>query len=556
MHSLYSSRYFITVFLVFMALFWCIQDKTPLRYDDFDFLTTYKKDNDGTWKATNNIIQSTDEIIDTCCAHRNIKNGRSADILAILTINGFGKDGFTIFNTLVASLFALLYMRLCRLSYDVFRLVIFLSTALLILPSPFVTIFWRPGACNYLWGAVLFGGFLKIYENQRSFRYSHKKQYLCCILAFLASSHHEALGAPILGMLIVDYVVRKFVFKKSTEGSLSVILSSVLGFIIIISAQPFWYRVGNEIVQPPFNLKTELFALAYHSALPILCLLYLLCRKKIRDMIESPVFVFTILSFILLCIVGNANSRAGFYFSVGVLISILRSLNVVNIKYLYVASICSLVLLFFWGYNFYNQNVLTDNVLSFAKHIAKQKNAKRNQIIVYDAIDKPEALRSRVFFSGIYERGVPEQIDRSFVCWGCEPFQLIVNVLIKDRHIYEIFQNSAYDCPQVAHIDGLCVIRLPLNYVPGSLPKYLQITTDNKKLIAVARTYIGTSGLGLLKYKYLCRVPVLDYSIDYDGKFYYLVLSSQITEKSYVEFPLSEPHGMEQISLSLMPTVR
>ena len=181
MHSLYSSRYFITVFLVFIALFWCIQDKTPLRYDDFDFLTTYKKDNDGTWKATNNIIQSTDEIIDTCCAHRNIKNGRTADILAILTINGFGKDGFTIFNTLVASLFALLYMRLCRLSYDVFRLVIFLSTALLILPSPFVTIFWRPGACNYLWGAVLFGVFLKIYENQRSFRYSHKKQYLCCI---------------------------------------------------------------------------------------------------------------------------------------------------------------------------------------------------------------------------------------------------------------------------------------------------------------------------------------------------------------------------------------
>ena len=553
---LHTRSCFIVVFFIFVALFWCIQDKTPLRYDDFDFMTTYKKDVNGIWSATNNIIQSTSETIDACFAHRNIKNGRTSDILAILSINSFGKIGFAVFNSLVASLFALLYMKLCRLRYNVFMFVIFLAVALLILPSPFDVIFWRPGACNYLWGAVLFGLFIKLYEKLKENHYSHKNQYLCCVLAFFASSYHEALGAPMLGLLIADYMVRKFVLKKSTEGSLLLIFSSMLGFIIVVSAPPLWSRAGHEIVQRSFNLKDELFALTYHSLVPILCLLYLLFVKRIRDIIASPVFIFTLLSFILLCIVGNGNPRAGFYFSIGVLILMLRNLNDVNKKYQYIGSFVVLPLLVFWGYNFYNQNALTDSVLSYAKHNSQHGNAEKNKIIVYDATDKPKALRSKVFFSGIYKRGIPEQIEKSFVCWNCKPFSLIVNVLIKDRGVYEVFQNAAADRYQVANVGGLTVIRLADNCVPGDFPKYLQITTKNKNLIAVARTFIGTSGLALLKYRYINRVPVLDYSIDYDGSFYYVVLSSQLIEEAYLEFPLSEPSGAKKMCVCLSPTVR
>ena len=499
--------------LLFAYFFYRIQIHVPLYMDDFDFITKISINSDGTLLYTGEAISSVSDMIEAFRVHQIRKNGRMADLSAMVALNIFGKEGFAILNVVVATLFVRIYTSICFGSCNLGNYLFFIAGLVLMLPNLYETVFWAAGACNYLWSSLMLGIFILLYERLKSKRCSRWFFVLCCVMALWTSSMHEALGLPVIGMLIASIIFSRYYEKKTDKKYYVLTVMALFGWIITLISPGIWNRAGREICSFSY------VGLFLYAGLPFI-LLFLCVWREGKEIFKKTIFYFAVLQLILVWFSGTVNSRASFYLHLSAFVLFIQCFKnyIYNCRYILI-SLASLYLILFYG-NLYKNVIVCETYQQEA--IARADEG----IVVIDTTSHPQSTANRILHANIFQN-----IGESkWIVWNCKPFIVVFNSLVKDRTVYDIFSEKTDESFHVAQSQGNCYIRFPLGFRPN--PKdVIEIYSSDKELLVLACSYTNSKRGAIRSVSAFFRGKLKEkirYSLDYDGKFFYMVFSSTL----------------------------
>lgn len=543
MHKFFNSKIAaVLVIILYCIVFYSIQRNAPLQWDDFDFMTTNLQNSDGTWEKGSQVISSPSEMLTAYEAHRDTKNGRTSDLFVILSLNILGKSGFAVLNTMMGLLFILLYTKYFFKELKAVHVLMAIVAALAIISNIPRVVFWASGACNYLWGAVALIVFLFSYKKiQESEVHGTNKLslFLCCLLAFVASTIHEHLGFSILGMISLHIVVDTLRNKKLPESKYFLVaLSALSGFAVTALCLGIWSRMGREL--GGFNL----FSIVRHATIPVFCIILYVLRFR-KSFFTSNIFYFTLSALLFYLCINQGNSRASIYLSLGSFMLVLQIIESRNKKYDNILLVISVLISSVFAVSVYKNYAHCNRIIAYILSLPPHQS-----IIVVDTTSNPEVSTTHVVNEAVVQASGNKL---AATVWQRDNFVVIFNALVPNREVYAAFEGTDEQRCNVIRNDGKCIVRLPLGVCP-SAESQIELKNDVTGKTIIAQSYTSRqSPLFTLLNKYRTSAEqVINFARDYDGKFFYLIFTSSACTGYEVSIPcLTEQKEAIELRLTL-----
>lgn len=546
------------VLLIISVIFFSILYYKPYQGDDFWF--QFKKVGiDGVFTLTCDRILGIGDLWETILAQRYITNGRLGDICTLVLINLFDKEEYAGFQSMIMVCFVVLTAKCCFRRINACSALCVCCGSLLLLPNIHATMFWVPGACNYLWGALLATFFFCTFD--RGMVQGRKLHLILCLLsACLCAAWHEALGLGILGAVVMRMVALRYLEQRSMRlMDVAVVLMLLIGLCVPLSAAGMWQRVESGSSKGSSSLAAAVYTMV--AIVPSLALVGIAIWKQKKAFFRNLLsyFIVSELGLVLLITLfaGASGAFAGlrFFFAFGVLLLVLSAFSGVLQKHSgKISLLCFTVLLCWW--------VPSLRLNREATHLVRQAvtSPVENGIVVLDTTKNPHVTESwRVLWALPYH---PTERRHAALLLRKEPFHVVYNALVDDASVVKVFDGCRDDMTHVWRDKDKCFIRLPKGVVPYYRQSY---TLDNNegKYIGLVNPYVAEGPLP--RYitdvydRYVRKaVQLIRFSPYYADGFHYLVLTpctdEQLVLKANV-FAADSPDNKYIMEIPLKNTI-
>ncbi len=210
-------------------------------------------------------IDSWKDYFDSLWAHYFSHSGRIINFIPIFFFLWQGNGYFDFFNSIIA---VLLVMEIYWISnrgkvdfdFDPVKLC-WIFFVMWTFHNVFVSVFlWVTGACNYLWPAVLWIGFLipyvrHWYENdEKKFETDSLKTGICMFLFGIVSGWtNENTGCCIILLLLLLLFEERRNGQRVMKWETAGILGFILGYVFLIGAPGNYVRLSEDMAQGLYN---------------------------------------------------------------------------------------------------------------------------------------------------------------------------------------------------------------------------------------------------------------------------------------------------------------
>ncbi len=321
---------FLLFFLISLVFYW-FNVVTPMRVDDY--LMSSKVTEiaiDGNFATEK--ISNCQEYFQAIAGRWMFWNGRlSDDIGSAIYVLGNGKTLFNVLNPLIlcASILAVAFFSFGKI--NITGSSVSLLALLLFLPNLGGVLLWASGAVNYLWSLCALMLVLLAAEKMAG-RQDMSGRYcvLVYIAAFICGAWHEALGASLLGALVLYWCMERWRGRHMTNAYVMLVLVTVLGCIFPMSSPAMWERAAEVAPETKCNVLLWSILGSWTGMLmwvpiPLFMTIFLICRNP-RSLF-SPLGAFIITNVAIASVIGAKGGWGGGYFflSVGLTLYILRA---------------------------------------------------------------------------------------------------------------------------------------------------------------------------------------------------------------------------------------
>ncbi len=205
-------------------------------------------------------LESWKDCFDSLWAHYFSHSGRVIIFIPVFFFLWQGTEYFDFFNAIIA---VFLVMELywisnkgkVSLNFKPIRLC-WIFFVLWTFHISFVSVFlWLTGACNYLWSAVLWIGFLipyirKWYDNENMRKSENQSIWIGLIMflfGILAGWTNENTGCNIILLLILMFIKEKNFGYTVCKWEIAGLIGFVIGYILLLSAPGNFARIAEDL---------------------------------------------------------------------------------------------------------------------------------------------------------------------------------------------------------------------------------------------------------------------------------------------------------------------
>ena len=224
---------FILIFLVMLVLNFL----TPLVSDDFVF--SFRSDGGGRISSLSDIIWGLSE-------HWVHANGRIIPHFFVYIFLMMPKAIFNVINAGACTLCVWLFYSFYRSKDDLKNLILLICGICMLwcfIPAFGENVLWLTGACNYLWGMVIYLALLRqlypIFTGKTGFlteyrSYTKKAAYI--VLAFIAGFYSENGGSSTIFIFVCLFIVGKIFRRKISVTFYLSFIALCAGFLLVATA--------------------------------------------------------------------------------------------------------------------------------------------------------------------------------------------------------------------------------------------------------------------------------------------------------------------------------
>ena len=227
-----KNRSFILIGLVVFLSMLPLNVMTPMVYDDYVYTRSF---------ATHEVIKSIWDIFPSMGAHYYVMNGRLILHFIAQLVLFLPKQLFWFSNSMMYVIMGYLVYKHIRGNKEksplLFALIFFAMW--FYIPAFGETVLWTDGSCNYLWGAVLIFAYLLPFRLYMCDTGVLKKKVWVFLMfvggVIMGWSNENTSAAAIMG-IVLFMIVYKINEKKIPMWSVSGLIGSLIGFVIMITA--------------------------------------------------------------------------------------------------------------------------------------------------------------------------------------------------------------------------------------------------------------------------------------------------------------------------------
>lgn len=225
----------VSVFLLIIIAFFCLNFNFPLHSDDFRYHYIW---------PTVERTQGLYDVVLSQKAHYMTWAGRIFAISSVQFSLLFDKIVFDIVNTLMYALAAVAVCSVCKsMNFRSAAIV-----AAVMLAEPGIRYLWISSACVYLWSTAIVAGYLALVLSP-----SHRCKWLSCFLALFAGNCQETMGLALCVSLFFYYLMNRPQIKNPALW-----VSSAL---LVAGTASNLFSPGNFARMGGVNVASELSAL-------------------------------------------------------------------------------------------------------------------------------------------------------------------------------------------------------------------------------------------------------------------------------------------------------
>lgn len=261
----------ILLFILLVSVLYFLNIYTPEQAEDFMY--RYYNSAHPHEKGSDFILDNWGDVWKTIHQHYFIENGRLANDLAVII--QYIANGKSLFNVLNSVMICVLLMGVCLLGarrLTMQGMILALCGMIFIIPSARMTCLWLSGSLNYMWGGALVCVFFLCFRKAIEGRPLRRLEYVAMAASgFLASSMHEACGAPLVASIILYMALRKWRREPLPPVMWAAAFAVLLGAMLPILSPGIWHRAGkgSDGTFLAFLISTATVFVRY-SFLPIL----------------------------------------------------------------------------------------------------------------------------------------------------------------------------------------------------------------------------------------------------------------------------------------------
>ena len=276
--------------IISLNIFLCLLSLNRLTYftsDDYIYHYVYKS------PFPTEPLEKIDGLYSIIVSQKNhylIWNGRFVAHSLLQFFMQFGKGVFNFFNSLAFLWLGVIILQIIKSTIKVRHLNLCLLQVLLLLwlfiPEFGKTVLWMSGSANYLWMSVIYLSFFLF--NLQNFKTNKLIMTVSIILGFLSGATNENSGPTIILMVILLTVWRFYTTNKISTWRIAGIISSMVGFLIMMSSPGSLQRGKQHITLTTIlqNIKNinhvTLSQYVYLYLLIAILLAYLIFQNKLK----------------------------------------------------------------------------------------------------------------------------------------------------------------------------------------------------------------------------------------------------------------------------------
>lgn len=292
----------VTYFILGVALFLCNLWTPPIN-DDYYFslrlasvrgLTESGVEKTVTWY----------QLLESLGLHWFYDNFRLGNILTRIIVfieNGKGWL-FALLNTLAFLTMISCLAKLVFKKLSVFSLLTTTAFFILFCPAFEPTCLWLAGSLNYLWGGCMLSIFLLAFHYLECGRAPRNRYILICtIFSGLTAWSHESLGGPLIGALIIYYVIT----GRQKRYILRILLPSIIMLLLVLSSRGVLGRVVYGSLTTTFLDSAQAVVFTSLPYILIVLILSLCFKQSIKRSWKHLLFWITLFELLLYAYTGG-----------------------------------------------------------------------------------------------------------------------------------------------------------------------------------------------------------------------------------------------------------
>lgn len=280
---------FVSIIILVIILMFFLNIKTLLILDDFAYHYKFCRIPTDETK----FIQNPLEIFESMAIHWKIWGGRVVTHFLLQLCFFIGDRFFDIINSFMFALFGYLIYKHVHNKKEVnIPFIIFIYTiSFLLIPDPSSSVMWKSGSANYLWSTnlllIMSLIYKKHFDDEKEIKNTTLNTILIPIYGLIVGCTNENTPCALIVLEILYTIAYKKKYKKIPKWAIITIITTLIGYIFLLSAPGNYERVTFMLKNDPLGTKVD------YSINGIITRIIFLTKKLIMNLYQVIIIVIT-----------------------------------------------------------------------------------------------------------------------------------------------------------------------------------------------------------------------------------------------------------------------